>query len=285
MREFQDRVAVVTGGASGIGFAMAERFARAGMKLALADVESGPLEAAGKKLGELTDVLAVRTDVADADQMDAFGEAVLERFGGVHLLCNNAGVGGGGVMWELTTQDWEWVIRPNLWGVIHGVRVFVPHLVAQNEGHVVNTASMAGLASIPGMGPYNVTKHAVVTLSETLYGELRQQDIGVGVSVLCPGFVSTRIFESDRNRPEELRNPQGPADDEDREQRRRAAAGFFATAMPAAEVAEQVFSAISEDRFYILTHPHEDAVRNRMTPILENENPAVLPATIFAGRR
>jgi NAD(P)-dependent dehydrogenase (short-subunit alcohol dehydrogenase family) len=264
---------------------MAERFARAGMKLALADVEAGPLEAAGKKLGELTDVLTVRTDVADADQMDAFGEAVLERFGGVHVLCNNAGVGGGGVMWELTTQDWEWVIRPNLWGVIHGVRVFVPHLVAQNEGHVVNTASMAGLASIPGMGPYNVTKHAVVTLSETLYGELRQQDIGVGVSVLCPGFVSTRIFESDRNRPEELRNPQGPGDDEDREQRRRVAAGFFATAMPAAEVAEQVFSAISEDRFYILTHPHEDAVRKRMTPILERENPAVLPATIFGGRR
>ena len=200
MQNLEGKVAVVTGGASGIGRAMAERFAEAGMKLALVDIEAVALEQTAAELAaDGTQVLPQLVDVAEAEQMDALAEAVLGHFGAVHVVCNNAGVVSGGPMWELTTADWEFAMRPNLWGVIHGVRVFVKHLIAQNEGHVVNTASLAGLISVPGTGPYNVTKHAVVTLSETLYGELAALGSKAGVSVLCPGFVNTRLWESDRN--------------------------------------------------------------------------------------
>ncbi|MEE2677603.1 MAG: SDR family NAD(P)-dependent oxidoreductase, partial [Myxococcota bacterium] len=184
MQELSGKVAVVTGGASGIGHALATRFAEEGMKLVLLDVEAGPLDEAARGFeAQGVEVLAQRLDVSDAAAMDAAGAAALERFGAVHVLCNNAGVGSGGPMWELTTEDWEFCLRPNLWGVIHGIRVFAKHLVAQDEGHIVNTASMAGLVSVPGMGPYNVTKHAVVTLSETLYHELAALGSQVGVSV------------------------------------------------------------------------------------------------------
>ena len=208
MKDLEGKVAVVTGGASGIGLAMARRFGAAGMKLALADVEKSALDRAASDLArEGFEVLCVATDVSDADSMDALGELVLGHFGSVHLLCNNAGVGGGGgSMWELTKSDWQFTIGVNLWGVIHGVRVFVPHMVEENEGHVVNTASMAGLVSVPGMAPYNVTKHAVVTLSETLHGDLAAVSAKVGVSVLCPGFVKTQIYDSNRNRPADLQN-------------------------------------------------------------------------------
>lgn len=284
MKKLRGKVAAVTGAASGIGLGMARRFGAEGMKLVLADIEPGPLETAAEELrGSGHEVLTVQTDVSDAEQMDRLAERTLDHFGGVHIVCNNAGVGAGGVMWELSTEDWQYAIGANLWGVIHGVRVFVKHLVAQNEGHVVNTASMAGLVSIPGVGPYNVTKHGVVTLSETLLGELSQAAPNVGVSVLCPGFVNTRIFESDRNRPEELRNATVDANDPELAERREMAAKFFSTAMSTEEVANQVLDAVRESRLYILTHPGSlAAVELRMRAIIAGENPEVISPEIFA---
>ena len=277
MKEFSGKVAVVTGGASGIGLALARRFARDGMKLVLADVEAEPLEAAAKALeGEGAEVLAQRCDVSDAEAMDALAAAALDRFGAVHVVCNNAGVGAGGPMWELTTEDWEFAIRPNLWGVIHGIRVFAKHLVDQNEGHIVNTASMAGLVSVPGMGPYNVTKHAVVTLSETLFHELEAAQSQVGVSVLCPGHVNTRIWESERNRPEELaatgNDVRAPEMRETHEMYR----DILADAMPPDEVAGLVADAIRDGTFYIHTHRKaRPAVEQRMRAILDGTRPAL----------
>lgn len=284
MRDLQGRVAVVTGGASGIGLGMAERFASEGMRVVLADIERGSLdEAAGKLEAKGAEVLSVETDVADVDAMDALAAKTLERFGAVHVVCNNAGVGGGGPTWELTTEDWEFVLGPDLWGVIHGVRVFAKHLVAQNEGHIVNTASMAGLVSVPGLGPYNVAKHGVVTLSETLYGELRQAGLKVGVSVLCPGFVKTRIFESQRHRPEGWTEPE--RDPEETKLRETMLEQVLAGAMDPAEVARQVVEAIREDRFYILTHPGSKlAVEHRLGAIAEGRNPDPLDPTVFAPR-
>jgi NAD(P)-dependent dehydrogenase (short-subunit alcohol dehydrogenase family) len=288
VREFDGKVAVVTGGASGIGLGMANKFAENGMKLVLADVEVPALEKAVAEFESRgVEVIGVPTDVGDEQAMDALGARTLDRFGAAHVVCNNAGVGGGGPMWELTRKDWDWVIRPNLWGVIHGVRVFGKHLVEQDEGHFVNTASMAGMISVAGMGPYNVTKHAVVTLSETLYGELQGIGSKVGVSVLCPGFVSTRIFESDRNRPEALQNDTEPEWTEEQEARREMAAEFMKTAMPTSQVADMVFDAIREQKLYILTHPNSpEAIRRRMEAIVEGRNPEVsLPDTFAAPSR
>lgn len=283
MEDLRGKVAVVTGGASGIGFALAQRFASEGMKLALADVEPGPLEeATGKLEAQGAEVLALPTDVSDGAQMDALGERVFDRFGSVHVVCNNAGVGGGGPLWELTTADWEFVLGPNLWGVIHGVRVFAGHLVEQDEGHIVNTASMAGLISVPGMGPYNVSKHAVVTLSETLHGELVARGSRVGVSVLCPGFVRTRIFESQRHRPDDWEQRPAPIDEESRELREQVMSQIVARAMPPEKVADQVLDAVKQKRFYILTHGGADAVEARMRAIIDGESPAVPQAAAFA---
>src|SRR5262249_18260593 len=196
MKEFKDKVAVITGAASGIGRAMADRCVQEGMKAVLADVELDRLtktEASMKASGAT--VLAVRTDVSQARDVEALAQKTLEVFGAVHLLCNNAGVGTEAAIWESTLAEWEWVLGVNLWGVIHGVRVFVPLMLAQDtECHIVNTASMAGLISGPGLGAYKVAKHAVVTLSETLYHELAEHGANVKVSVLCPGIVNTRIM-------------------------------------------------------------------------------------------
>jgi NAD(P)-dependent dehydrogenase (short-subunit alcohol dehydrogenase family) len=206
MKDFKDRVAVITGAASGIGWALAEQCAREGMKVVLADVEPEALakaEASLKAGG--ASALAVRTDVSRAGDVEALAHKTLEAFGAVHLLCNNAGVATIGCIWESTLADWEWVVGVNLWGVIHGVRAFVPHMLAQDtECHIVNTASMSGLVSMPGSGAYNVTKHGVVTLSETLHREFAERGAKVKVSVLCPGIVNTRILESARNRPKHL---------------------------------------------------------------------------------
>jgi NAD(P)-dependent dehydrogenase (short-subunit alcohol dehydrogenase family) len=245
VRDLAGKVAVVTGGASGIGRAMATRFARERMKLVLVDVEGGPLaevtrafEAGG------VEVLARQLDVSDAASMDALAEATLGRFGAVHLVCNNAGVGSGGPMWELTSEDWEFAMRPNLWGVIHGVRVFTRHLIAQDEGHIVNTASMAGLVSVPGMGPYNVTKHGVVTLSETLHHELTALGSRVGVSVLCPGHVNTRIWESDRNRPDELSATSADMASEQMQATRETFRSLVLAGLSAEQAHENVFAAV-----------------------------------------
>ena len=277
MQELSGKVAVVTGGASGIGHALASRFADEGMKLVLLDVEAGPLDEAARGFeAQGVEVLAQRLDVSDAAAMDAAGAAALERFGAVHVLCNNAGVGSGGPMWELTTEDWEFCLRPNLWGVIHGIRVFARHLVAQDEGHIVNTASMAGLVSVPGMGPYNVTKHAVVTLSETLYHELAALGSQVGVSVLCPGHVNTRIWESDRNRPDELAATGADVASEEAGATREMFRSLVLSSMPPEEVAGRVHDAILDGTFYIHTHENvHAAVKGRMQGILDGKAPAM----------
>ena len=275
MQQLDGKVAVVTGGASGIGLAMAQRFAREGMKLALADIETGALEQAAADFeADGVEVFPHVVDVSNADQMDGLAQAVLDRFGAVHVVCNNAGVATGGPMWELSTADWEFALRPNLWGVIHGVRVFTKHLIAQDEGHIVNTASLAGLVSVPGVGPYNVTKHGVVTLSETLHGELAALGSNVGVSVLCPGFVNTRLWDSERNRPEELKGAE-TAPNAEQEQAAQVLKALIVGGTPVDPIAERVLDAVRNQRFYILTHEGSEAfVEQRMQRIVKGENPA-----------
>jgi NAD(P)-dependent dehydrogenase (short-subunit alcohol dehydrogenase family) len=275
MQDLKGKVAVVTGAASGIGNAMATRFGEEGMKVVLADVEEGPLADAEKKLTDAgVTVLAVPTDVRKGDQVDALAQKTFDAFGTAHVLCNNAGVGAGGPMWTLTEADWEWVLGVNLWGVIHGVRAFVGRMVERGEGHVVNTASIAGLTSAPMMGPYNVSKHGVVTLSETLAAELALHGSPVKVSVLCPGWVNTRIHEADRNRPPELQ-PSQEADQAMAEMGRQILGNLIASGIQPSEVASRVLDAVREERFYILTHPEMTAmVQHRMEDIVEGRNPA-----------
>ncbi len=204
MDDLDGKVAVITGGASGIGFAMARRFGAAGMKVVLADVERPVLERAGTQLAEAgVDVLTVPTDVSLNDEVQALAAITLEHFGDVHLVCNNAGVGSRGLLVaELPLADFQWVVAVNLFGVIHGLQAFLPHLRANDVGHIVNTASISGLYHLPRMGPYNASKAAVIALSETLRFELAAEGSRVGVSVLCPSWVRTNISTSDRNRPE-----------------------------------------------------------------------------------
>jgi NAD(P)-dependent dehydrogenase (short-subunit alcohol dehydrogenase family) len=275
MREFKGKVAVVTGAASGIGLGLAERCALEGMKVVLADVEKDALARAEKGMkAQGAEALAVAADVSKLDDVELLARRAKEAFGGVHLLFNNAGVGAGGFLWESTTNDWQWVLGVNLWGLAHAIRVFIPLMLSQRTAcHVVNTASAAGLVSGPGMGIYNATKHAIVGISETLYQELALAGADVGVSVLCPGWVKTRILEQERNRPEEYRNPPRPSAPGHRAvelmMRREIEKG-----MAPEEVAEKVFQAIREKRLYVLTHPElKDAIRRRMTDILEERNP------------
>jgi NAD(P)-dependent dehydrogenase (short-subunit alcohol dehydrogenase family) len=283
MDQLAGKVAVVTGAASGIGNALARRFAEAGMRVAMADIEEGALDEAAADLSAghgADDVLAVVTDVSDGSSVEALRDAVLERFGSFHVVCNNAGVGGGGgPMWTLTEADWAWTLGVNLWGVIHGIRAFVPHLVEQGEGHVVNTASVAGLLSVPMMGPYAATKHAVVGLSETLALDLQLAGSAVGVSVLCPGWVNTRIIDSDRNRPEHLASdsPTLVAGDGARDFVRQ----LLASGMDPAEVARQVHDAVVDNRFYVITHAELlSAVKTRHAAVESAQGPP--PIGLFA---
>jgi NAD(P)-dependent dehydrogenase (short-subunit alcohol dehydrogenase family) len=278
MKDFNSRVAVITGAASGIGRALAERCAREGMKVVLADVEPGALAEVEENLraGGGT-VLAVRTDVSQAENVEALAQKTLAAFGAVHLLCNNAGVATSGtVAWESSLTDWEWVIGVNLWGVIHGVRSFVPIMLAQDtECHIVNTASLSGLISFARGSIYAVTKHGVVTLSESLDHELAERGGKVKVSVLCPGLVKTGILDCARNRPERLAAtaPMGPVEAAGWETLRQQ----MQTGMPPAQVADAVFRAVREERFYILTHPEgKDWIRTRMEDILQERNPTRL---------
>jgi NAD(P)-dependent dehydrogenase (short-subunit alcohol dehydrogenase family) len=244
------------------------------MKTVLADVE---VEALAKTEADLkaagATVLAVPTDVSRARDVEALAHTALDVFGAVHLLCNNAGVGTEAAIWESTLEEWEWVMGVNLWGVIHGVRTFVPLMLAQDtECHIVNTASLAGLISGPGLGVYKVTKHAVVSLSETLHHELAERGAKVRVSVLCPGIVNTRITESARNRPGPLQPaaPLDPASGARWEALRR----LIPAGMSPVQVADAVFAALREDRFYVLTHPEgKEAVRTRMEDILQERSP------------
>jgi len=274
MQDFNGKVAVITGAASGIGRAIAGRCAAQGMKLALADVEEHALMEAAQELeAEGATVLSIPTDVSSFAEVEALAEQTYAQYGAVHLLCNNAGVAAGSTVWESAIADWEWVLGVNLWGVIYGVKAFVPRMLAQDaEGHVVNTASIAGLIAGPGMGIYNVSKHGVVALSETLFHELAMRQAKVKVSVLCPGYVNTRIMDSERNRPDR-HAPMGdlrPGDAELRDVRRQA----VESGIPAEIVAEAVFDAVQKDQFYIFTHPdYMPLVRMRTNDILHARNP------------
>ncbi len=275
MQDLANRTAVVTGAASGIGKAVAQRLAAAGMNLVLADVEEPVLLATAKALEESgAEVLAVVTDVSDAAAMDALGKAAYGRFGSVQVLCNNAGVASGGLVQDMTQNDWEWVLGVNLWGVIHGHRVFLGGMVDQNEGHIVNTASICGHLSFANMAAYNVSKHAVVTLSETLFAEMVQQESKVGVTVLCPGLVNTNILDSDRNRPEPLMNPDEAERTEEEEALFAMAQDIFKTGKSPDEVAELVYQAIVSQQLYLFTDgEYADQLRERHSHIENSTNP------------
>jgi len=274
MDTFTGRTAVVTGAASGIGRALAERFAAEGMRVALADVEEAPLEAATKVLRDRgAEVVSLVTDVSDGDQVDALAATVAASFGPVHVLCNNAGVGAGGLLSELSTADWQWVLGVNLWGVIHGIRAFLPGMLAHGEaGHIVNTASLAGHVAGPFMGPYSASKFAVVAISETLHHELTMTQANVRASVLCPGWVNTNIDRAERNRPRALGGRDAGGDDPRAQLLRQVLASGIA---PDA-VAEQVLGAIRDERFWIFTHPElQPAVEARWDAIRAGSNPVL----------
>jgi NAD(P)-dependent dehydrogenase (short-subunit alcohol dehydrogenase family) len=280
------KVAVVTGAASGIGFALAQRFAMSGLDVVLADVEETALRAAAESVQKLgVESLAVRTDVSDEDSVRALAAAAVERFGSVHVVCNNAGVESIADPWFGPVTSWQWVLGVNLWGVIHGVRAFLPILAEQGHGHIVNTASMAGL--IPGASaPYDAAKHAVVAISEDLYNAMKIMRIDVGVSVLCPGLVRTQLLDANRNWPASLGQvPPAAASYAALEPHvRRAVEGGMAPAAVAGLVAEAVVSG----RFWILTHPDftETALR-RWQSIAAGEDPrriGVVPDSHRADR-
>ena len=267
MDEFRGKVAVVTGAASGIGLGLARRFASEGMQVVMADIEEPALKVAADDLAsDGTEVLAVTTDVSDADAVHALAAATFDRFGTAHIVCNNAGIGTGGAAWEVSDAQWRWIIGVNLMGVVHGIQAFVPRLIEQGEGHVVNTASAAGLTTGPRMSPYFATKHAVVALSESLAADLSAVGADVGVSVLCPEWVRTRINESDRNRPDDV-----PSFEEVRPDlagMREMLNSLVESGLEPSAVADQVVDAIRLKRFYILTHPTTiEAVRQRFARI------------------
>ena len=277
---FKGKTAVLTGAGSGFGLECARIGARLGMNLVLVDVQQDALDQATAEMQALgAEVLAFRLDVSRADQMQAMSEAVFERFGAPHFVFNNAGVGSGGLIWENTVKDWEWVLGVNLWGVIHGVRLFTPMMLEAAakdpawQGHIVNTASMAGLLNPPNMGVYNVSKHAVVSFTETLYQDLRLVSDQIGASVLCPYFVSTGISQSQRNRPAEL-DTEKPT--------RSQLIGLAMTdkavgsgKVTAAEVAQKVFDGMAANQFYIFSHPRAlGNVQSRMECIVQQTNPA-----------
>ncbi len=282
MKEFKGKVAVITGGASGIGRGIAERCVREGMKVVLADIDEANLTKAETELKAAGGtVLGVRTDVSKRSDVELLARQAFDAFGQVDLLFNNAGVAAGGAPWEATWNDWEWVIGVNLWGVIHGVKVFTPLMMAQNtECHIINTSSAAGLIVGGVSAPYSVTKHAVVALSESLYLTLQQRNSLVKVSVLCPGLVRTNIINAERNRPAELHNEAVPMTPE-----RQAGLAAFAAAMeasmPPLQVADVVFEAIQKEQFYILSHPEWlEAVQLRTDKLLRMENPQNPIATV-----
>jgi len=272
MQSLEGKVAVVTGAASGIGRAMASRFAAERMKVVLADIEEPAFSSAtAEQRGTGAAVLAVRTDVSVASDVESLAEAAYKEFGAVHLVCNNAGVAPEGApVWTRSLDTWRWVLDVNLFGVIYGIRSFVPRMLAGGEeGHVVNTASVAGLSAGPMIGLYYVSKHAVVSLSETLYLDLRLANAKLGVSVLCPGFVKTAIGESARNRPASVA-PDAFTSDEFHAFVRN----LIEHGVPASSIADQVVDAVLDGKFWILTHTEYDpAIRERVNAMLEGRNP------------
>ena len=284
--DFKGKTAVLTGAGSGFGLECARIGARLGMNLVLVDVQQDALDAAAAEAQDAgVQVLARKVDVSDAAQMEQLAADVQQRFGAPHLVFNNAGVGAGGLVWENSVKDWEWVLGVNLWGVVHGVRLFTPMMLAAAKadpawrGHIINTASMAGLLNAPNMGSYHVSKHAVVALSETLHQDLSLVTDQVTASVLCPFFVPTGISQSHRNRPGEL-----PADKPTKSQLIGQAMSDKAVGsgkVTAAEVAQKVFDAAAQGQFYIYSHPKAIAsVQTRMEDVMLGRN----PTDPFAGK-
>ena len=277
MTDLKGKVAVVTGGASGIGRALAERFAEEGMRIVIADVEQSALERAEAEMtSDGAEVIAIRCDVSKAHDVKMLAGETLKAFDTVHLLCNNAGVGITGQTWAIPLEDWEWVLGVNLWGVIHGLHYFVPLMLEHGQpSHIVNTASMAGLTSGGNMAPYHVSKHGVVTLSEGLHHEFRQANANINVSVLCPGWVDTKINDSDRNRPAGRVSPEDldPAAKNFRDMVSRSLRGGLSPK----EVAEMVLKAIVDETFYVLPHAHwKNMIHSRLDDIIEQRDPSIV---------
>ena len=278
-----DKIAVVTGAGSGIGLALSDALARAGCSVVLADVQTDALATAERQIAAHgVDTLVVRTDVSKADDVQALADATLERFGGVDVVCNNAGVAGKGDPWFGGIETWEWTLGVNFWGVVHGIRAFLPHLVASGGGHIVNTASIAGL--FPGFSPaYSASKHAVVAITEGLFHSMQMAELPIGVSCLCPGWVKTAIIDADRNWPDEL----GPAPVLDAAQAisRNYARRAIDEGMQPGAVADLVLDAISSDRFWVF--PHADflelaverfhRIADGLDPLQPEETPGMPP--------
>jgi NAD(P)-dependent dehydrogenase (short-subunit alcohol dehydrogenase family) len=272
MKEFRDKIAVITGAASGIGYGIAERCAKEGMKVVLAGINLENLEKTKKTLGHYgAELLCVQADVSKREDIEVLAKKTIDKFGAVHLLVNNAGFGTGLSIWESSWEDWEWVMGVNLWGVIYGIKIFIPIMLKQDEPcHIVNTSSIAGLLPYHPSAPYQVTKHAVVALTENLYYSLVQKETKIRASVLCPGYVRTRIMEAERNRPKEFKNQPAKMSPEE--------ATVFqylqesvASGISPQEVAEILFRAIEEERLYVGTHPDLALrVQKRMDAIMKS---------------
>jgi NAD(P)-dependent dehydrogenase (short-subunit alcohol dehydrogenase family) len=279
MRDFAGKVAVVTGAASGMGRAFAERFAAEGMKVVLGDVEAPALDAAVTGMRAAGhDVTGAVTDVSKLESVQALARRALDAYGKVNVICNNAGVDGYlGTIWEATPRDWQWTFGVNFWGVVHGVSTFLPILLAQEEeGYVVNSSSATAI--VPGSNIYGVTKHAVLAYSEAIYAQLKQRDAKVGISCLCPGTVNTRLFYGGRNRPDELRNPGETEATEPGAQARVMLREVLARSIAPSEVAEILVDAIRKERFYVLTdHEWDERARQRAEAILARGNPPLQP--------
>ncbi len=286
MQDFEGKTAVVTGAASGIGKALAERFAQARMQVVLADIEKDALERVVKEFEERQfRVIGVVVNTMVRDSVQALAERAIAEFGKVHVLCNNAGVASANEgmkgVWEIPDEDWQWVMGVNFWGVLYGLQAFVPHMLAHGEsGHIVNTASLAGV--LPGGGPYGVSKHGVLALTEGLQRDLKARNASISASVLCPGFVNTQIFDAERHRPAEVARRGAPPPAAMRE----IGKAMLAQGKQPEEIAEIVFESVANDRFYILPHPAWDSVvRQRVEHVLARGAPMTMDIDEIARRR